>query len=107
MNVRSDAILINQCDHFAYEEIRRDGCSIRAYSLKERGGTEPEQQLLRADQDICLFADEDIIYDETYPEKVSESLPAIPEADMLLFNAWRYARQDLTYHTDAYGRVGR
>ena len=95
MNVRSDAILINQCDHFAYEEIRRDGCSIRGLQPERAGGgTEPEQQLLRADQDICLFADEDIIYDETYPEKRFREFARHPEADMLLFNAWRYARQD-------------
>ena len=87
MNLHSDAILINQCDHFGYEEIRRGDCLIRAYSLQEKGvGLSRNNALLRADGDICLFADEDIVYTDDYPEKVLGEFAAHPEADMLLFN---------------------
>ncbi len=107
MNVRSDAVLINQCDHFAYEEIRREGALIRVYSLREKGvGLSRNNALLRADQDICLFADEDIIYDGDYPEKVTREFARHPEADMLLFNV-EVCEARRTYHTDTYGRVGR
>ena len=105
MNLHSDAILINQCDHFGYEEIRRGGCLIRAYSLQEKGvGLSRNNALLRADGDICLFADEDIVYTDDYPEKVLGEFAAHPEADMLLFNV-EVCQARRTYHIDAYGRV--
>lgn len=105
MNLHSDAILINQCDHFGYEEIRRGDCLIRAYSLQEKGvGLSRNNALLRADGDICLFADEDIVYTDDYPEKVLGEFAAHPEADMLLFNV-EVCQARRTYHIDAYGRV--
>ena len=61
MHVQSDAILVNQCDHFSYEEIRQADHLIRVYHLAERGvGLSRNHALQRADGDICLFADEDI-----------------------------------------------
>lgn len=105
MNIRSDAVLINQCDHFGYEEISRGGHLIRAYSLQEKGvGLSRNNALLRADQDICLFSDEDIVYQDDYAEKVIGEFEKYPDADMLLFNV-EVCEARRTYHIDAYGRV--
>lgn len=105
MNISSDAIIINQCQVFAYEEFERKGRRIRAYSLAERGvGLSRNNALLRADGDICLFADEDIVYRDDYEERVLQEFARHPEADMLLFNVDVCAARR-TYHTESYGRV--
>ncbi len=105
MNIRSDAILINQCGRFAYEEIERDGHLIRAYSFREKGvGLSRNNALLRADGDICLFSDEDIRYQDDYEEKILNEFQKNPDADMLLFNV-DVCQARRTYHIEKYGRV--
>ena len=105
MHVQSDAILVNQCDHFSYEEIRQADHLIRVYHLAERGvGLSRNHALQQADGDICLFADEDIVYQDDYVRKILEEFGRHPEADMLLFNV-DVCRARRTYHTGRYGRV--
>lgn len=105
MNISTDAVIINQCDHFAYEEFSRCGHLIRAWSLWERGvGLSRNNALMRAQGDICLFADEDIRYADDYGNAVLAQFAAHPEADMLLFQV-DVCEKRRTYHIDRYGRV--
>lgn len=105
MNIGSDAIIINQAGRFAYEEFERRGCRVRCYSFAEKGvGLSRNNALLRADGDICLFADEDIRYTDSYAEKVLKEFEANPDADMILFNI-DVAPARRTYHIEKYGRV--
>ena len=70
MNLQADAILINQCNENRYEEWTQDGHRIRCYHLAERGvGLSRNNALLRADADLCLFSDEDIVYDDGAAER--------------------------------------
>ena len=106
MNVNSDAVLINQCDCFGYEEFSWRGNTVRAYSFKEKGvGLSRNNALMRADGDISLFADEDICYTDDYVQKVIGEFEKHPEADMLLFNV-DVCEARRTYHTDSFGKVG-
>lgn len=67
MNIQADAIVINQCGCFGYEEYVHHGHMIRCYSLKERGvGLSRNNALMRAGEELCIFADEDIVYDAGY-----------------------------------------
>ena len=87
MNLESDAIIMNQCDHFAYEEYDYRGKKIRCYSLKERGvGLNRNNALLRCDSDICLFSDEDIVFDTGYEQKILDAFSQNPDADLITFN---------------------
>lgn len=105
MKIASDAIVINQTDRFAYEEIRQDGFLIRCYSFAERGvGLSRNNALLRADHTVSLFADEDIVYREGYQNLVLSEFEKHPEADMLLFNV-EVSEKRRTYHITEYGRV--
>lgn len=105
MNVRSDAIIINQCGGFGYEEIIKDGYLIKVYSQQEKGvGLSRNSALMRADGDICLFSDEDIVYENDYAQKVIQEFGRHPEADMLLFQV-DVCEERRTYHNDAYARV--
>ena len=105
MNLQADAILINQCNENRYEEWTQDGHRIRCYHLAERGvGLSRNNALLRADADLCLFSDEDIVYDDGAVERIIEGFEQHPEADMLLFNV-RVQESRFTYWNSFYKRV--
>ncbi|MBD5531458.1 MAG: glycosyltransferase family 2 protein [Lachnospiraceae bacterium] len=106
MQIDSDAILIVQCGENGYEEWEQNGHRIRAYRFCEKGvGLSRNNALLRADRDISVFADEDIVYTEGYEQKILAEFEKHPEADMLLFNVG-VCEERRTYHIDSFGRVG-
>ena len=71
MQIGSDAIIISQGEAYSYEETEYKGNKLRYFSMAERGvGLSRNTALLRADADIILFADEDIVYREGYAEAV-------------------------------------
>lgn len=106
MHIASDAIVIIQCDENGYEEWEQDGHTIRAYRFREKGvGLSRNNALLRADRDISVFSDEDIVYTEGYEQKILAEFEKYPAADMLLFNV-DVCEERRTYHIDSFGRVG-
>lgn len=105
MHLDSDAVIINQCDRYDYQEMEWKGHSVRFFSCAEKGvGRSRNNAILRADKDICLFADEDIVYEEGYAEKVAEEFERQPEADMILFNI-EVGEARRTYHNAGRKRV--
>ncbi|MBQ0027086.1 MAG: glycosyltransferase [Lachnospiraceae bacterium] len=107
MNLQCDSIIINQCDKFAYSEYDYKGSRIRCFSFEERGvGLSRNNALLRADADIILFSDDDIVYEDGYAERVVKAFETRPQADMLLFNMEVEADR-ATYHTDSEMRIHR
>lgn len=105
MRLESDAIVINQCDRFGAEEIPYEGHLVRFFSFPERGvGRSRNEAILRADGDICLFSDADIVYEPGYARAVEEEFIRRPDADMILFNVTvEEARR--TYHIAQRKRV--
>lgn len=105
MNLQSDAIIINQTNHFEFTEYEYHGKQIKAYSFQEKGvGLSRNNALLRATGDILLFSDEDIVYDDGYEKKILAEFEKHPEADMLLFNM-RVGESRATYYTESFHRV--
>lgn len=105
MNLSSEAIIINQCDAFAYEEFMYRGHKIRAFSFAERGvGLSRNNALLRADGDISLFSDEDIRYTDGYAERIWEEFDKHSEADVILFN-FEVCEERRTYYNTVWKRV--
>lgn len=99
MRLASDAIIVNQCDHYDYSEKNYDGNKVQFFSMNERGvGLSRNTALQRSEADIILFSDEDIVYDDGYASKVLEAFEARPGADMLIFNM-RVCEERFTYHT--------
>lgn len=108
MRLRGDAVIVNQCDSYGYEEERReDGSRIQCFSMKERGvGLSRNTALLHADAEVCVFSDEDIIYEEDALQKIRRAYEELPDADMILFNV-RVAPERRTYWNEEIRRVGR
>jgi len=87
MNIQTDAIIINQTDNInaSVEKIYEN--TVRWYSFNERGvGLSRNNALMRSNADICLMADDDMVYMNGYQEIVVEAFNTNPKADMILFN---------------------
>lgn len=87
MHIETDAVIVNQCDHYGVESFDYNGRSIRVFHMAERGvGLSRNTALMRADGDICLFSDQDIVYEEGYEQKILQAFEKCPDADMMVFN---------------------
>ena len=87
MNIRSDAILINQCTHNSFDEFEYNDNLIQWFSFAEKGiGLSRNTALMRAKAEICLFADDDVVYEDDYVEKVEKAFSEHPKADVIIFN---------------------
>lgn len=87
MNLSTEAVICNQCNEVSYKEFLRKGKMIRAWSFHEKGvGKNRNNALMRCDGDLALFADEDIVYDDDYEEKILREFQKNPDADVLMFN---------------------
>lgn len=87
MRLQSDAVIINQCDRLGFEETDCHGGRVRFYSFPDRGiGRSRNEAILRADGDILLFSDEDIVYEPGYAQAIAQEFEQNTRADMILFN---------------------
>lgn len=106
MNIQTDAIIINQCDRNQFEEIEYKGRKIKFLSFSERGvGLSRNNALMRATGDICLFADDDVKYDDGYEEKIIQAFKKTPKADIILFNVPSKNKERPTYIIPKKSRV--
>lgn len=105
MKLGSDAVIINQCDRYEYEEMEYQGHRVRFFSCAEKGvGRSRNSAILRADRDICLFSDQDIVYEEGYAQLIAREFNSNPRADMILFNI-EVAQERRTYYIRERRRV--
>jgi glycosyltransferase involved in cell wall biosynthesis len=87
MKVQSDCIVINQSDRFEHTVSRRNGRKVEFLTFPERGvGLSRNSAIMRATADICLIADDDVVYDDDYETKVLAAFNDNPEADVIFFN---------------------
>ncbi|TES53628.1 glycosyltransferase family 2 protein [Halalkalibacterium halodurans] len=87
MNITSDAIIINQSNRHDYIESKLNGSLIRMFSFNERGvGKSRNSALMRSNADICLMADDDMVYVDNYQEIVAKAFEENPNAEMIMFN---------------------
>lgn len=101
MNIATDAIIVNQCDRYFYEEFEYRGRQIRCFSMKERGvGLNRNTALLHAQGDIVLFSDEDIRFYDGYEEMVLNAFEKNPDADLITFN-FKVDERRATYRNES------
>ena len=87
MNICTGAIVGNQCDHNFVETVEQNNQTVTYYNFAERGvGLNRNNTLMRADADVCLFADDDMVYEDNYTEIVEKAFTENPKADVLVFN---------------------
>lgn len=105
MKIECPAVLVNQCGRVSVDLLERETGDVRVYSMDEKGvGKSRNMALSKGQGDILLFADEDIVYDPGYAERVLGEFEAHPEADVLFFNV-RVCEERRTYWNSDYKRV--
>ena len=105
MRLDSDTIVINQCDRLHVQEMEHKGHMVRFFSFPDRGvGRSRNEAIMRADQDICLFSDGDIVYEPGYAEAIAAEFERNPRADMILFNI-DVEESRRTYHIEERKKV--
>lgn len=107
-NIQSDAIIVNQCDEFKKEVFDHNGHTIQFLSFDERGvGRSRNAALMRADADIVLLSDQNVVYDDNYEQIILDAFEANPQADMLVFNVPTEDPERKTYTINQQHRVRR
>ena len=87
MNLKTDVIFANQSDKYSYQEILKNGAQIKMITTSDRGvGKNRNNAIMHATADICLFADDDLIYVDKYDEIVRNAFKEVPQADIIIFN---------------------
>ena len=108
MNIHSDAIIVNQADSVAYHEVQKQDHTIQWYRFNERGiGLSRNSGMMRAHADIIQFADDDMVFSETYEQDVLAEYEKHPEADIILFSNRCLNKDRMPYQVNKFGRVRR
>lgn len=84
MNIKTSAVIANQCGRWDYEEA--DGGRVRILSTDTRGvGINRNLALQMATADILLFADDDVTYYDGTLQGVKDAFRQFPDADVIFF----------------------
>ena len=87
MNIHSDVFFANQADRTALETLEFEGHTARMLTTDTRGvGINRNMTLQYAQGDICLFADDDVTYDDDVEARVLAEFETHPDADIIIFH---------------------
>lgn len=87
-NIKSECVIINQCDKNSTENISIDKNKTCLWiNSTERGLSKSRNMAIKnSDVDICLIADNDEIFDDDVEEKILKAYEELPQADIIVFN---------------------
>lgn len=87
MKINSDCIVGNQCSKNSIETFDYKGNSVCYLSFAEKGvGLNRNNALMRANAEISIIADDDMVFMKHYKEKVIQVYKSHPYADVIIFN---------------------
>lgn len=87
MNIKTDCLIINQCNDTKYENYKIEKSNIEVFSFNERGLSKSRNNaLMRCTGDIICIADDDIVYSDTYSSDILNEFYHHPEAEAIVFN---------------------
>ena len=87
MNIHSNVVFANQGERTAYDEFHFENYTAKMISTNTRGvGINRNLALMYASADICLLADDDVVYYDNYKEAVLKEFETHPDADIFIFH---------------------
>jgi len=88
MNIHSDVLFANQASTTGYDEMTfGDNKLARMVTTETRGvGKNRNLALIYANADICLLADDDMVYDDDVEQIVVNEFEELHRADAIIFN---------------------
>ncbi len=102
MNISTPAVVINQCDKEGVENLTHRDCEILWVNTKERGLSKSRNMALRhATADICVLADDDMIYRDDYGKEIEKAFCQECKADIIGFEVIGIERLFKKYPTEA------
>lgn len=85
-NIKTDALLINQCDREQKYSIKKNFGTQRVISTTQRGLSRSRNMALdNANGKICLICDDDEVLIDNYEELITNAFKENPEYDILCF----------------------
>lgn len=107
LNVKSDAVIINQCDRDSKKTVERniDGkiTHVTYIESTERGLSRSRNMALKnAEADICILCDNDVEYVDGYEDIILKEFKDNPEADIIVFYIKRKEKPIPNYSTKRY-----
>lgn len=86
MNIKGSAIIVNQTDYEDREIIQKNNNILKFISSKDRGLSKSRNLAIKnSDADICLFADNDVTYEDNYINIILDAYKKYPDADIIAF----------------------
>ena len=90
LNIKSDAVVINQCDKDEVRDIKEGGRRILFLSVKDRGLSKSRNEAIRQSDaggfgDVCIFCDNDCVYEEGAASQIETAFDRNPQADIIVF----------------------
>ncbi len=87
MNIHSNVVFANQADETSYKEFKFDNCTAKMITTTTRGvGKNRNIGLTYASADICLFSDDDVVYDDDVEQRIIAEFDTHPDADIIIFH---------------------
>lgn len=89
MNILSDAVVVNQCDEDNVSRFLYNGKQITWINSDTRGVGKSRNLGItysHEDADIILFSDEDVVYNDSYCQKVLNFFESNPKCSLAVFN---------------------
>lgn len=87
MNINSDVIIGNQAKRNEIIETTYNSYKVKYLTFNEKGvGLNRNNCIMRATGDICVFADDDIVFVDNYCEIITDEFKRQPKADVIVFN---------------------
>lgn len=103
MKVNSDAVIVNQASEDSTKDIEFQQHKVKVITQSQRGvGLSRNTALDNSNADICLFGDEDIVYNADYESKVIAGFENYPDASVLTFNVQVDERRRTYFNEDVH-----
>lgn len=108
MNLKSDALVINQSDYVNYEDWYINDAHLECYTFNERGLSKSRNNaLMRCNGEIICIADDDVIYSDSYVEDIINEFKKHPKADAIVFNVDSTVKDRSGKKINCFSRVGK
>ena len=98
MNIDGPCTIINQTDFNKYPNLQVEENNFLFISNQERGLSKSRNAALKATKaEICLVADDDLIYNDNYLTIIEEAYGKYPKADLIIFDFTPKNQGERTY----------
>lgn len=99
MGLIDNCIVINQTDNVQSKSFKTDSAEVQWINSTDRGLSKSRNLgLKKSDADICLLADDDLVYLEKYTQIIREQFLKNPDYDIITFQVKGIEREFKKYH---------